>query len=399
MATVLPFKAIRPNPQYADQLVFTKPQAESVAGDYTHEGGLKPLKTLLETGARLRPETPEGQEMAYCDIKETLRNLLRNEHLLDESEEALYVYEVTHPDYRQAGIWCLTDLTDYTEGKIRIHELTLADSVRRMRNYRANTGLEGSPVLLTYPPDGTINAVISIVKVHRPDSTLGNAHGVHRLWKISDRHLQQKLMDAFSKIPNSYLADGHHRFESAVSLAKPFRSLSSLYLSFDELRIEAYHRVVIPGTPYEKQSLFRELSKSFYIRESTVNRPVQPHEPQRMGMYLHGQWYHLLAKDMNTPFGAEFLQHTILSGIFDITDPKTDSRLKCAGGEKALEEIGAICQAHPGAIAFTLSPLTVAQLVAAADAGQILPPKSTWIIPKVPYGLLIHQHPLHNERT
>jgi len=399
MATILPFKAIRPNPLYADQLVFTKPQAESVSGDYTKEGGLKPLKTLLETGARLRPETAEGQEQAYRDIKETLRNLLRNEHLLEENEEALYVYEVIHPDYRQTAIWCLTDLTDYTEGKIRIHELTLADSVRRMWNYRANTGLEGSPVLLTYPSDGTINAVIEMVKVQRPDNTLGNAHGIHRLWKISDQALQQKLMDAFSKIPHTYLADGHHRFESAVRLAPSFRALSSLYLSFDELRIEAYDRVVIPETPYEKQLLFRELSKSFYIRESTANRPVQPDEPQRMGMYLDGQWHHLLAKDMNTPFGAEFLQQNILSGIFYITDPKTDSRLKCAGGEKALEEISGICQAYPCAIAFTLSPMTVAELVAAADAGRILPPKSTWIIPKVPYGLLIHQHPLHDERT
>src|SRR5580692_8064933 len=101
MATIKPFRPIRPNPLYVDQLVFTKPQAESVSGDYTKEGGLKPLKTLLETGARLRPETPEGQELAYLDIKETLQSLLEKDQLHREELPGIYVYEVVHQTYRQ----------------------------------------------------------------------------------------------------------------------------------------------------------------------------------------------------------------------------------------------------------------------------------------------------------
>ena len=136
-----------------------------------------------------------------------------------------------------------------------------------------------------------------------------------------------------------------------------------------------------------------------------------------MGMCLDGEWYHLLAKthtydntlgqtdiaikETNYTDGNKraagsldvaILQELVLSPVFGIHDPKTDSRLKCAGGEKALEEIAAIFQEYPGAIAFTLCPLTVGQLMAVADAGDVLPPKSTWIVPKVPYGLLIHQH-------
>src|SRR5580692_9626230 len=99
MATIKPFKPIRPNPLYADQLVFTKPQAESVSGDYTKEGGLKPLKTLLETGARLRPETPEGQTMAYLDIMDTLKSLLEGDQLWREEIPGIYVYEVIHKSY------------------------------------------------------------------------------------------------------------------------------------------------------------------------------------------------------------------------------------------------------------------------------------------------------------
>lgn len=383
MATILPFKAIRPNALYADQLVFTKPQAESVAGSVA-------LKDQLETGARLRPETPEGQELAYSDIKETLRSLLEKDQLHREEPPGIYIYEVVHQTYRQTGIWALTPLDDYRQGRIKIHELTFADSIRRMRNYRENTGLEGSPILLTYFPTVAINNIIDHIKATQPKTALGNQNGIHRIWKIRETETQQALINAFAQVGTVYMADGHHRIESAA--LSSFSTISSLYMATDQLRIEEYDRVVIPDSPIEKAGLVKRLEQIFYIKESTGNRPVRPTEQHRMGMYFDGEWHHLLVKEMNTAFGAELLQEQVLSKIFGINDPKTDSRLKCAGGEKALEEIGAICQAHPAAIAFTLSPLTVAQLVAAADAGQILPPKSTWIVPKVPYGLLIHQH-------
>ncbi len=390
MATIKPFKPIRPNPLYADQLVFTKPQAESVSGDYTKEGGLKPLKTLLETGARLRPETPEGQTMAYLDIMDTLKSLLEGDQLWREEIPGIYVYEVIHKSYRQTGIWALTSLEDYKNGRIKIHELTFADSVRRLKNYRENTGLEGSPILLTYQPTIAINRIIAETKAGQEKSALGNQNGLHKIWKIKGQQEQEALIDAFAKIHTVYLADGHHRIESAA--LSGYKYISSLYMATDQLRIEEYDRVVIPDTTIDKATLFQKLNRNFYIQDTTANKPVPPKEQHRMGMYFDGEWYHLLAKHMNTPFGVEFLQEQVLSKIFGITDPKTDGRLKCAGGEKALEEIGALLQSHPTAIAFTLCPLTVSDLINAADAGQILPPKSTWIVPKVPYGLLIHQH-------
>lgn len=407
MATIKPFRPIRPNPLYADQLVFTKPQAESVAGDHTQAGGLKPLKTLLETGARQRPETPEGQELAYQDINETLQSLLEKEQLYREELPGIYIYEVVHQTYRQTGIWALTDLADYTNGRIKIHELTFEDSVRRLKNYRENTGLEGSPILLTYFPSVTINRIIADIKATQPKASLGNKNGIHRVWKIREAGTQQAMMEAFANIETAYLADGHHRIESATMLAKEQKkkglpshdTISTLYMCTDQLRIEEYNRVVVPEKPVDKTGLFDQLHQQFHIRESTGNHPVQPRELHRMGLCLEGDWYHLLAKahiyeDKTEAdrMDAAILQEQVLSKIFGIEDPKTDSRLKCAGGEKALEEIGAILQARPTAIAFTLCPLTVSGLISAADAGHILPPKSTWIVPKVPYGLLIHQH-------
>ena len=407
MATIQPFRPIRPDPFYAGQLVFTKPQAESVSGDYTRAGGLKPLKTLLETGARLRPETPEGQEMAYRDIKETLQALLENGQLWREETEGIFVYEVAHKRYRQTGIWTLTNLADYNNGSIKIHELTFADSTRRMKNYRKNTGLEGSPILLAYSPDDTINAVIAATRSSRLKATLGNEHGFHRLWKIEDEAMLQQIVTTFAKINTVYLADGHHRLESAAQLAAWQRKeglpvydhIVSLYMATDQLRIEEYNRIVVPESQPEKKELFKALNEHFHIRESTGNAPVQPKESHRLGLYLDGQWYHLLMKpclfeNKKETHGqdAAILQEWILAPLFGIHDPKTDTRLKYAGGEKALEEIGAIFRTHPGAIAFTLCLLPVNDLISVADAGNILPPKSTWIAPKVPYGLLIHQH-------
>ena len=407
MAVILPFSPLMPNPLYADQLVFTKPQAESVSGDYTKEGGLKPLKTLLETGARQRPETPDGQEMAYQDIKNTLQNLLEKGQLSRAKNPCIYVYEVIHKTYRQAGIWALTALEDYRQGHIKIHELTFDDSVRRMKNYRANAGLEGSPILLTYLPNITIDRIILETKVNEPDAALGNENGLHRLWKIRETETQQQLIDAFSRVETVYLADGHHRIESANKLALEqkekggpvYDSISSLYMTTDQLRIEEYDRVVIPEKPIAETALFNKLDKHFYISESAGKCPVRPNEQHQIGMCIDDKWYHLLAKphtyQSKNPadsLGAAILQEQVLTPVFGISDPKTDARLRCAGGEKAMEEIRAILLSHPAAIAFTLCPLTVHELIRVADAGHILPPKSTWIVPKIPYGLIIQLH-------
>jgi uncharacterized protein (DUF1015 family) len=400
MATIIPFKPIRPNPLFIDQLVFTKPQAESVSGDYTKEGGLKPLKTLLETGARLRPETPQGQEMAYLDIEETLESLLQKGQVGREELPGIYIYEAVHPSYRQSGIWVLTSLQDYREGRIKIHELTFADSIRRLKNYRENTRLEGSPILLTYPPCITINRIIAATQATQPKTAFGNQHGFHRIWKIRDFDLQNQLVAAFAQVGTVYLADGHHRLESADQLEQEqkakglqaFDHISSLYMAFDQLRIEPYDRVVIPDQTINNKAIFDFLKGYFYLHDATANTPVRPEQPGNFGMCLDGAWYHLRTKEQTECPDAAVLQNTILAPFFGITDPKTDSRLKCAGGEKALDEIGALIQAHPEAIAFTLCSLRVGDLINAANAGETLPPKSTWIVPKVPYGLLIHQH-------
>ena len=405
MPKIRPFKPIRSNPVYADQLVFTSLQVESVSGDKTKDGALAPLKTLLETGARLRPETPEGQAKAFQEIKDTLKTLLESNKLWHEQTPGIYVYEVEHKTYRQTGIWALTSLDDYTNGNIKIHELTFADSVRRLTNYRRNTGLEGSPILLAYHPDITINRIIAETIKNNKKITYGNEHGLHHLWKIEDTAIEQQLIDAFAKIKTVYLADGHHRIESSALLAAEqqakglteFDHISSLYMATDQLRIEEYDRVVVPSKIIDKETFFDQLKLDFDIQPA--HQQVQPRKPHHFGMYFEKNWFELTAKphlydkqNAVTDLDAYVLQEAVLAPIFGIEDPKTDLRLKCAGGEMVMDEVNSILAVYPDAIVFTLCPVSVEQLIAVAEAGEILPPKSTWIVPKIPYALLLHHH-------
>jgi len=405
MPKIRPFKPIRSNPVYADQLVFTSLQVESVSGDKTKDGALAPLKTLLETGARLRPETPEGQARAFQEIKDTLKTLLESNKLWHEQTPGIYVYEVEHKTYRQTGIWALTSLDDYTNGDIKIHELTFADSVRRLTNYRRNTGLEGSPILLAYHPDITINRIIAETIKNNKKITYGNEHGLHHLWKIEDTAIERQLIDAFAKIKTVYLADGHHRIESSALLAAEqqakglteFDHISSLYMATDQLRIEEYDRVVVPSKIIDKETFFDQLKLDFDIQPA--HQQVQPRKPHHFGMYFEKNWFELTAKphlydkqNAVTDLDAYVLQEAVLAPIFGIEDPKTDLRLKCAGGEMVMDEVNSILAVYPDAIVFTLCPVSVEQLIAVAEAGEILPPKSTWIVPKIPYALLLHHH-------
>lgn len=404
MATISAFTAIRPNPALDNQLLSTAPQTESVVISGHDEGPLV-LKMALEMVARHRPETPESQAGAYREISAAMQQLVKQGILLPCWQPSIYVYEVSHGEVTQTGVWCLTDLEDYRTGQIKIHELTFGDSVRRLHNYREATGLEGSPVLLTYPPDETINQMIARAKQGKQIS-LGNQFGVHRIWKIEEEAAQQEMIAAFAKIDTAYLADGHHRLGSAASLVAEQRAnqktvngrITSLYMATDQLQISAFHRVVHPTREIDKVQLFNYLNQYFYIAEAWGNHFVLPAHQHKMGMLLEGIWYHLSVKPTAIPdegqaaqLDAAILQEKVLAPVFGIADPKTDQRLKCLGGKGALDDVLALVQEQPTSIAFTLPPMTTEQLLAVADAGEILPPKSSWINPKVPYGLLLYQ--------
>lgn len=394
MATIKPFRALRPDPFFADQLVFPPNEQIFFIGIGENILPLRPLKDQLESPARKRPETEEGQKAAYQEIRENIDKLKQLERLRLEEEPGIYVYEIVHRDYRQTGIWALTSVKDYQEGKIKIHEQTLADSERRICNYRKHTGLEGSPVLLTYPPDRAINRIIAETCAGQRRSTIGSKKSQHCIWKIQDPHKLKQLIAAFERIDNAYLADGHHRLAATERLANENGAdalISSLYIASDQLRIIDYHRAFIPEAVPDLHSIMARLSQIGHLFPSEGNYPVRPIRHGHIGICIGNKWYELFLKEPRI-LDAVFLQNEILEPILGVTDPRTDSRLKCIGGENAMEEIQELTKATPDVILFTLCPMTVNDLMTAAGSDQILPPKSSWIDPKVPYGLLMYQH-------
>jgi len=405
MANIKPFRAIRPNPLYATGLIQTSPQVQSVAGNSHDEDSMPVLKIALEIGARHKPETPEGQARAYEDIRHTLQELSKKGLLQSGEKPGIYVYEVEHKTYRQTGIWAHTDIADYSNGTIKTHELTFADSVRRIKNYRNNTGLEGSPVLFTYQPHIAVNRIIAETIKSADKISLSNHEATHMLWKIEDEAVLKELTVAFAQIRSIYLADGHHRLESATKLAaeqrnngeQVFDSISSLYMATDQLRIAEFDRVVMPSTSLSNTELLTKVGEHFEVLKRET--PVRPRELHQIGMYVAGEWYELKPRfipreSFASTLDASILQAQLLAPVFGIDDPVNDKRLKCIGGAGAIDEIRDLLVQHPDAIAFTLCPLSVDQLIRVADAGEILPPKSTWIDPKIPYGLLLYQHQL-----
>jgi uncharacterized protein (DUF1015 family) len=297
-------------------------------------------------------------------------------------------------------------LGDYIDGTIKTHELTFSDSVRRIKNYRRNTRLEGSPILMTYAPSVTINRIIAETIVKNNRTSLSNHEATHILWRIEDEATINELVAAFAEVKAVYLADGHHRLESSSLLAVEQRSkgepafdtIGSLYMASDQLRIQEFNRVVLPSERVDKTGLLKRIYEHFEIKGQ--NAPVQPRDCHTIGMYAAGEWFELKPYDVPrhsvaAAIDAAILQEQILSPLFGIADPVNDKRLKCIGGAGAMAEILAIIDENAEAVAFTLCPLSCDQLMAVADAGEILPPKSTWIDPKIPYGLLLYQHQMH----
>jgi uncharacterized protein (DUF1015 family) len=383
MATIKPFRALQPNPFYADQLVFPGDEQVFFFGINQKEHPLLPLKEQLETPARLRPETEEGQQQAYLAIRENLQRLLDMGRVWQEEKPGIYIYEIVHRNYRQTGVWALTAIKDYTNGHIKLHEQTLADSERRISNYRKYTGLEGSPVLLTYEPSVAINRIIAETCANHKKTTVGNKKSLHRLWKIEDKETLDQLTYAFAQIGKVYMADGHHRLAGTANLGvkeEASKYISSLYIAADQLRIIDYYRVVLPETEIHENILLGKIAKTFTIYPSS--QPVRPKCAHVIGMSLNGRWYELAAID-KSKLDTVLLQGDVLDPLFNITDPRTDNRLKCIGGEYALEETIAFLKQNPTAVGFTLCPMPVKILMKA---------KSTCIDPKVPYGLLLFQH-------
>jgi uncharacterized protein (DUF1015 family) len=390
MATIKPFLALRPQDVYVDKMLSLQPSSFS-------EKGKGAIAQKLDNGS------DGNQSLTNANILGNLRKMIGEGDFYQEENPCIFIYEITEGGSVQTGVWAVTHLNDFENGHIKIHSSMMDCYAAGLTNYRNEVGLEGGPLLITHRPTTPIRKLLQQIKSAEANSVYYSNKVFHRIWCIYDMKTIRMLTACFSELQNVYLADGHHRLEAAVRYREMKKGMvsedsninyiSSFYLASDQIRIKEFHRVIIPSEDIYIEQVFRDLKRSFSITRSARNEPVIPGRKHEFGLFIDGRWYNMICKLKDTGGlpDACMLQEMVFKPFFKIEKPETDQRLIPVGGAGAVEEIGKIIAEHPNAIAFTLAAIDADQLIDIAQRGLLLPPKSTWIEPKIPFGLLLRQ--------
>ena len=409
MAVIHPFRALRPPADRAKQVssvpydVVNTEEARKLAAD-------NPLSFLHVS----RPEIdlPDGtdiySESVYRKAVENFQNLIKTCPLETEGDPSIYLYRLIMGDDEQIGVVACCSIDEYDQDVIRKHERTRRDKeddrTRHMLALRAQTG----PVFLTYRARRDIDTMVM-------ETTMANAifdftadDGIqHTIWRVPD---PVRFVQAFRKVPNLYIADGHHRAASASRARAEIKQQNSGHTGYeevnffltvifpdDQVKILPYNRIVRDLNGKTKEEFLGSVRKIFEVSEDSASEPA---EPGRWSMFLDGKWYglNLRGNDKNTPktdgmvasLDVTILQERLLAPILGITDVRTDKRIDFVGGLRGTAELERLVREGKAAVAFALYPTTVQDLLRVSDAGEVMPPKSTWFEPKLRDGLLIH---------
>lgn len=348
------------------------------------------------------------QELVFKKISENLEGFIEHKYLVQQAVPGIYVYQVRHDNLVQTGIWTLTHINDYLEGKIKKHESTVERREKLLADYLQQTGLDANPVLITYNPDEVVERITNKYLTLEPNLDFTFADGTeHKVWAITDTKDLAEVVDAFVKMPAVYIADGHHRAASMAKMGLQKKTLnaakhngtegynyfSTVYMNTREVKVLEFNRLVRDLGDLSPQAFMLALASSFSIEKSSVQ--VKPDALHKIGMYFDNQWYVLSPKpgiyDENDPvdvLDVSILQNFILGPLLKIKDPRTDARITFEGGRTPISQLQTKVDNGLFAVAFVLYPTSVSQVIAVADAGGVMPPKSTWVEPKFLVGLL-----------
>ncbi|MBQ8942193.1 MAG: DUF1015 domain-containing protein [Firmicutes bacterium] len=344
----------------------------------------------------------------YQKAADNLKKMIDDGIYIHDEKPCMYIYRLTMDGRSQTGLVACASIDEYIENKIKKHELTREDKeqdrIRHVDTCNANTG----PIFLTYRAKDDIDALIAKETAKEPVYDFVSEDGVgHTVWVIDDADTISSLEAAFAKVPSLYIADGHHRNASAVKVGlkrrgegeydknAEFNFYLAVALPDNQLKIMDYNRVVKDLNGRTKEQFLEDISKDFEVRKSADGKPQKALD---FGMYLDGEWYMLTAKagsfDSSDPvlsLDVSILQNNLLAPVLGIGDPRTDNRIAFVGGIRGLKELVSLVDSGKMAVAFAMYPTSIEQLMDIADAGKIMPPKSTWFEPKLRSGIFIHE--------
>ncbi|MBD3232211.1 MAG: DUF1015 family protein [candidate division Zixibacteria bacterium] len=412
MTVVRPFRGLRPKPEYAKE-VAAPPYDVLSAKEAREMCANNPNSFLRVNKAELEfdDNVDTYSEQVYQRAKDNLHRLIDDGIMFEESEPSLYLYRLTMDNKSQTGLIALASVDEYDKGLIKKHEHTRPEKVNDRANHIAYLNAQVGPVFTTYKHDHNpeIKTVFEGITSNPPEIDFTADDGVrHELWVVNDEREKDSIIGAFAKIPHIYVADGHHRSQSASEVRRRFQEANpkhtgeEIYNFFlnvvfpdDELNILPYNRVVKDMNGLTLEQLLTKASENFEI--TPKDGEVEPDQPHRFGLYCEGDWFLLKAKegsfDPDDPTGsidAAILGNNFIDPILGITNPKTDKRIDFVGGIRGTKELVKLVDSGEYKIAFSLHATSIDQLLKVADAGEVMPPKSTWFEPKLRSGMVVN---------
>lgn len=408
MADVKPFRGLRPRPDLVSKVA--APPYDVMNSEEAREmARSNPLSFLRVSKAEidLDPSVDVHSDAVYQRSKENFQAMIQDGVLIKEETPCFYLYELTMGDHVQTGIMLGASVDEYERGLIKKHEFTRRDKeddrARHVDVLNANAG----PVLLTYRATPAIDELVSTVQdVKEPLYDFVASDGIrHRMWTVSRPDRVRLLAEAFAQVPALYVADGHHRSAAAFRVRNlrrdrnPNHQGNEAYNHFlavvfpdNQMQIMGYYRVVKDLNGLTSQGFLKTISDKFEVTELA---DATPRQATVFSMYLDGKWYQLKARPGTYPendpvdsLDVSILQKNLLAPVLGIGDPRTDRRIDFVGGIRGTRELERRCKLDMK-VAFALYPTSVEQLMAIADAGEVMPPKSTWFEPKLRSGMVV----------
>jgi uncharacterized protein (DUF1015 family) len=407
MAMIQPFKALRPQPQLAKQVasqpydVLSSTEAKQVAAG-------NPASFLHVTKSEI--DLPESVDIhdaqVYQQAKENITAFIKRDVLFRESKDCYYIYQLIMHGRAQTGLVCVSSVDDYENDIIKKHEFTRPEKELDRINHIKTSGAQTGNVFLAYRNNESLDALIENWKKTKTAvyDFVADDQIQHTIWVVNDTSTIDNITAIFNnEIPCTYIADGHHRAASAAKVRAALGAnatknadyfLTTLFPS-NQLYIMDYNRVVKDLNGLTAEAFIEAVSTKFEI-EQLAKEPFKPAALHEFGMYINGCWYKLTAKAgtyTEDPIGildVTILQNNILDAILGIADPRTDARVDFVGGIRGLQVLADRVDSGQFAAAFSLYAVTIDQLFAIADSGNVMPPKSTWFEPKLRDGLLTH---------
>ena len=405
---IQPFNALRPAPGRASDVIAPPYDVLSTDEARTRATGrpwsfLHISKPEIDLARDISPYAPE----VYAKAAKNLQSMIQSGVMVRDPDAHYYVYRITMGEHTQTGLVAAASVADYDTNRIRKHEFTRPDKeddrVRQIEALNAQTG----PVLLAYAAAPEVDAILATTALGQPDSD-AELEGVrHTIWVLRDADATARITAAFNAMPALYIADGHHRSAAASRIAatrraanpahngaESYNAFLSVIFPAHEMRIMDYNRLIVDLNGLGVEAFLSRLASAFIVEPATS--AVKPTQPGTFGMYLPGQWYRLSIRAELIPvdpvgsLDVSLLQNNLIGPLLGIADPRRDKRIDFVGGIRGLSELERRVNSGEMALAFALCPTRMEDLMAVADANEVMPPKSTWFEPKLADGLVSH---------